>query len=173
MQAGAGRASVGKTEILTGYIPGVIGRVAQMRAVYYSRDWNFGGFFEAKVASELSEFINAYDDEKDCIWSVVQNGSIEGSITIDSSSEKDGEAHLRWFIVSDTVRGKGAGSRLMKKAMDFCRAERFRKIYLWTFKGLDPARHLYRKFGFEMVEEQQGSQWGTRVTEQRYELRPG
>ena len=60
------------------------------------------------------------------------------------------------------------GSRLLSTAMDFCRERQHRQVYLWTFKGLDPARHLYEKYGFKLTHEQQGSQWGTVVTEQKY-----
>jgi len=30
----------------------------------------------------------------------------------------------------------------------------FKRLYLSTFAGLDPARHLYEKFGFVLGEEQ-------------------
>ena len=153
-----------------GYRPGIIGRIAELHALYYSREWSFGHYFEAKVATELSDFINHYDETQDCIWSLITGGALEGSITIDSSSEASGIAHLRWFIVSDKTKGTGAGNHLMSQAMDFCNRLPLKKVYLWTFQGLEPAKHLYQKFGFELVEELKGSQWGTNVTEQRYEL---
>jgi ribosomal protein S18 acetylase RimI-like enzyme len=74
---------------------------------------------------------------------------------------------LRWFIVDDTLRGSGVGRQLMSHAMKFV-DERYRETYLWTFKGLDAARHLYESFGFQLVDESEGTQWGTRVTEQRF-----
>lgn len=163
--------TMNELEIVTGYTPGIIGRVAELHALYYSREWNFGHFFEAKVATELSSFIDRYDKSKDCIWSLTANGTIEGSITIDSSIEKPKVAHLRWFIVSDNVKGTGIGNQLMKKAIDFCYQLPLENIYLWTFKGLEPAKHLYQKFGFDLVEEFKGSQWGKTVTEQRFELK--
>ncbi|MEA3417288.1 MAG: hypothetical protein U9R02_14290 [Thermodesulfobacteriota bacterium] len=51
-------------KFITGYIPGVIGRVAELHALYYSEKWNFGKFFETKVAIELSEFLNNYNEKK-------------------------------------------------------------------------------------------------------------
>jgi N-acetylglutamate synthase-like GNAT family acetyltransferase len=95
---------------------------------------------------------------------------IEGSISIDGTSELKNTAHLRWFIISDKLKGTGAGNYLMKKAVCFCQEAGFEKVYLWTFQGLVPARHLYEKFGFKLVEELPGEQWGTVVTEQRFEL---
>lgn len=157
-------------ETIVGYTPGVIGRVSELHAKYYAAHWGFGHFFEAKVAIELSRFINTYNESKDRIWSLVVDGGIEGSITIDGTSEDDRVAHLRWFIVSDKIRGFGAGNRLMAQALAFSREAGFEKVYLWTFQGLAPARHLYDKFGFRLVEEHRGEQWGTAVVEQRLEL---
>lgn len=94
---------------------------------------------------------------------------IVGSIVIDGSEHGDGTAHLRWFITDDTCRGTGAGRRLMDRAMAFCRDTGFSRVYLWTFAGLDAAAHLYRDYGFTLTEEFAGDQWGTTVTEQRYD----
>ena len=129
--------------LVNGYRPGIIGRVAELHALYYFKIWSFGEYFEAKVATELSEFISNYDQAKDRIFSLSVNGNIEGSISIDGTSENENIAHLRWFIVSDELRGKGAGNYLMRQAMMFCEKNRYDSVYLWTFHGLGSARHLY------------------------------
>ncbi|OGP64539.1 MAG: hypothetical protein A2170_03180 [Deltaproteobacteria bacterium RBG_13_53_10] len=46
----------------------------------------------------------------------------------------------------------------------------FRRLYLSTFAELDPARHLYEKFGFVLAEEQADNHWGKTATEQTFEL---
>lgn len=157
-------------ETIVGFTPGVIGRVAELHAKYYAAHWNFGPFFEAKVAAELAGFIQRYNASQDRIWSLVIDENIEGSLTIDGGSESQDMAHLRWFIVSDKLRGQGAGNHLMQQAISFCKEVGFGKVYLWTFHGLEPARHLYEKFGFQLVAEHPGEQWGTTVTEQKFEL---
>jgi GNAT superfamily N-acetyltransferase len=58
----------------------------------------------------------------------------------------------------------------MEKAICFCRKNQYQRIYLWTFEGLGAARHLYEKFGFRLVEEQIGEQWGAKVNEQKFVL---
>ena len=156
-----------------GYVPGAIGRVAEMHARYYHRDWGFGVFFEAKVATELSEFLLRYDPERDGFWTALVNDRVEGSITIDSLHAGSKGAHLRWFILSSALRGTGVGSRLMEKAVSFCRGQDYARVYLWTFEGLEPARHLYEKFGFTLAEQRQGTQWGMKVNEQMYVLESG
>ena len=157
-------------EIIRGYVPGSIGRVAELHSIYYFENWGFGIFFEAKVATELCEFFGRYDKNRDGFWIASREGHIEGSITIDGIHAETKGAHLRWFIISDESRGKGIGNKLIKAAMDFCRKNNYKRVYLWTFEGLHPARHLYEKMGFELIEQQKGTQWGTEVNEQRYEL---
>ena len=157
-------------EIVKGYIPGSIGRVAELHGTYYHEHWDFAVFFEAKVATELSEFLTRYDEKRDGFWTVSLKGRVEGSITIDGiHTEKEG-AHLRWFIISDVLRGRGIGGRLIKEALNFCRSKGYKRVYLWTFEGLNAAKHLYEKNGFELVEQNKGIQWGTEVNEQRFEM---
>ena len=157
-------------EIVKGYIPGSIGRVAELHGTYYHEHWDFAVFFEAKVATELSEFLTRYDEKRDGFWTVSLKGRVEGSITIDGiHTEKEG-AHLRWFIISDVLRGRGIGGRLIKEALNFCRSKGYKRVYLWTFEGLNAAKHLYEKNSFELVEQNKGIQWGTEVNEQRFEM---
>ncbi|MDM8538970.1 hypothetical protein QUF70_19635 [Desulfobacterales bacterium HSG17] len=59
---------------------------------------------------------------------------------------------------------------MMDKAVVFCKIKGYNKVYLNTFKGLDSARHLYKKYGFCLVEQNQGAQWGTEVVEQEFVL---
>jgi glycerol-3-phosphate dehydrogenase len=44
------------------------------------------------------------------------------------------------------------------------------RLGLWTFDGLEAARHLYEKAGFRLAHQQRGTQWGIAVDEQRFEL---
>ena len=158
-------------KIEMGYIPGAIGRISELHGQYYHEQWAFGLFFEAKVAGEFSEFLKRYDENRDGFWTVSVGGRVEGAIAIDGIHADHDGAHLRWFIMSDSLRGRGAGTQLINHAILFCRQKHYTKIYLWTFEGLDAARHLYEKSGFRLVKQQKGEQWGTEVHEQRYELR--
>lgn len=158
--------------ITEGYRPGAIGRVAQLHAEYYHREWGFGLYFEAKVASELAAFFNRCDPARDGFWAALVDSRLEGAIVIDASESAASLAHLRWFIVSDALRGQGAGHQLIETAMDFCCRKGYPGVYLWTFEGLGAARHLYEKHGFVLVEDHPGERWGSPVNEQRFEWRP-
>ncbi|MCC8400668.1 helix-turn-helix domain-containing GNAT family N-acetyltransferase [Paraburkholderia sp. MMS20-SJTN17] len=157
----------GPGEIVEGYQPGCIGDITSLHGRYYAEHWGFGAFFEKKVATELAAFAGALPAEGNGLWLYVENGRTLGSVVIDGDDET-GVAHLRWFIVDDSLRGSGMGRQLLSQAMRFV-DERFNETYLWTFKGLDAARHLYESFGFRLSEESEGAQWGTRVVEQRFD----
>ena len=158
-------------EIVRGYVPGAIGRIAELNGVYYHDNWDFGLFFEAKVATDMSEFLLRYDENRDGLWMALLEGRVEGHITIDGIHAETEGARLRYFIVSDALRGRGIGSRLISATIDFCRDKGYKRVSLWTFEGLDAARHLYTKSGFELVEQHRGTQWGKEINEQRFELR--
>jgi len=165
----AGVAGVSDFEVVGGYVPGSLGRVVEMHGSYYHEHWGFGQFFEAKVAAELVAFLSTFDPDRDGFWTVSVDGRVEASVAIDGSQGGREGAHLRWFIVSDELRGLGVGGRLISEAMAFCRDRGYRNVYLWTFGGLEAARHLYEREGFVLTTERWGRQWGTEVLEQRFD----
>ncbi len=155
---------------LSGYVPGAIGRVAELHGRYYHEHWGFDLFFESKVATELSEFLCRFNQRQDGFWVARAEERIVGSIAIDGVHFDHEGGHLRWFIVEPENQGHGIGKILLEEAIEFCRRTKFNRVYLWTFAGLDGARNLYEKFGFKLCEQHEGSQWGKRVIEQRFEL---
>ncbi|MBU2056053.1 MAG: GNAT family N-acetyltransferase [Proteobacteria bacterium] len=152
-----------------GYRPGAIGRIAEMHAEYYHRHWGFGLFFEAKVATELAEFLIRFEKERDGFWTLLHGERVEGAIAIDGREAATQGAHLRWFILSPEFHGRGWGRRLLAEAVSFCDRKGYRRIGLWTFAGLDTARRLYEASGFRLVSQAEGEQWGSHVVEQRFE----
>jgi GNAT superfamily N-acetyltransferase len=153
-----------------GYRPGCIGRITEMHAAYYASAVGFGARFEAKVATELSAFLTGYVEGRDGLWLALASDRIEGAIAIDGSNYRQCGAHLRWFITSDAVRGKGIGTLLLDAALAFCQSRAYSQVYLWTFDELHAARHLYEKHGFKLSRSQRGAQWGKEVNEQLFTL---
>jgi len=156
-------------QILEGYQPGCIGDVTSLHSRFYAQHAGFGVFFERKVATELSEFAESLPDPHKALWLYVEHGRSLASLAIDGDSTTR-VAHLRWFIVDDSLRGSGIGRQLIARAMAFV-DEHFDETYLWTFKGLHAARHLYDSVGFALTDEAAGHQWGTTVVEQRFSRR--
>jgi GNAT superfamily N-acetyltransferase len=155
---------------LSGYVPGAIGRITELHATYYKMHSDFDLFFESKVATELSEFLNRFTPVHDGFWLAMMNDKIVGAVAIDGSGAKTSGARLRWFIVDPKYQGRGVGKKLLSEAIIFCKKARICRIYLYSFAGLDPARHLYEKFGFVLCEEKEDNTWGRTVTEQTFEL---
>jgi hypothetical protein len=58
----------------------------------------------------------------------------------------------------------------MAAAMEFCRSSPYPQIYLWTFEGLDAARALYERHGFQLTTAHQVRQWGQELKEQQFVL---
>jgi len=155
-----------ETRLRTGDAPGLIGRMVELHGTYHRQFDGFGAAFEEKVAGDLTEFMTRIGNPDNGIWTAENDGQIVGGIAIDGEDLGDGRAHLRWFIVDDGARGTGVGKMLLHAALDFCDARGFAETRLWTFQGLDAARHLYEHNGFTLAEEYEGGQWGTKVLEQ-------
>jgi len=138
-----------------------------MHGRYYARDWSFPPSFEALVARELADFVDAYDPARDGLW-LFDAQRILASIAI-VGPRGESPARLRWFIADDSARGTGAGSALMRAAMDFVRSAGYRHVFLTTFAGLDAARSLYERHGFALTEQRPDGHWGAEVDEQRFD----
>jgi ribosomal protein S18 acetylase RimI-like enzyme len=160
-------------KIITEFAPGSLGTIIALHGQHYAQNWGFGTFLEAKVADELAAFAGrmasndlvllAYDDE-----------GLAASIVLDLNDPVSGErgGHLRWFICAERCRGTGIGRKLMDRAMSHADEHSNGNVWLTTFAGLEPARHLYESYGFALAHEQEGEAWGTVVTEQEFRHQP-
>lgn len=155
-------------EIRKGYQTGLIADVTGLHAHFYSQNYGFGVQFERQVASGLSEFMGRIEQPVNQVFSACDTEGFLGSVSIDGEDLGSGIAHLRWFIIGDRARGQKLGGRLIGEALAFVDQSGFEETRLWTFKGLDAARHLYEQHGFELANEAPGSQWGTEVLEQEF-----
>jgi DNA-binding MarR family transcriptional regulator/ribosomal protein S18 acetylase RimI-like enzyme len=160
--------AVSEVVVHQGYRSGIIASVTQLHASFYSQNYEFSAVFERKVATEMSEFMGRIDTSKNTIFSAYVDDELLGSVSLDGEDLGKGTSHLRWFIVSPKAHGLGIGSLLISKATAFVDQNNFDRTRLWTFKGLDAARHLYEKHGFTLAHETPGMQWGTKVIEQEF-----
>lgn len=152
------------------YRPGIEDEVVLHHTSYYGEHWGFDERFCAQVRRELGEFIKEFDRERDCFWWAARGGGFAGSIAVDGSRSGVERARIRWFIVPEAFQGAGVGGVLLDQAMQFCRSRHFQSVHLWTFEGLDSARTLYERHGFRLGETASGTDWGTPVIEQKFEL---
>ncbi|MTI43516.1 MarR family transcriptional regulator with acetyltransferase activity [Roseibium hamelinense] len=155
-------------QITEGYQTGMIGDIAAMHGRTHGAIVGTGPAFETVVAAGLSEFASRMDRPFNNSWSVVEDGRVVASISIDGEDLEGNVAHLRWFILQDRLRGKGLGRELLSRALAHVDELGFDETWLWTLKGLDPARRLYERNGFVLTDEYLGDQWGQEVWEQKF-----
>lgn len=162
-----------QVDVSAGPVVGLLSRAVELQARFCSQNYGFGLVFERKLAREMDEFYGRLEHPDNLVLRAELGSEIVGTIAIDGEDLAPGVAHLRWFIMSDACRGRGVGRDLLRRALEHVDVRGFEETHLWTFRGLDAARHLYEMHGFELVEEQPGSQWGTEVFEQKFvRLRP-
>ncbi|MTI09190.1 helix-turn-helix domain-containing GNAT family N-acetyltransferase [Curvivirga aplysinae] len=162
---------VSKMHLVTGYFPGLIGQIAKLHGVYYTKHAGFDVNFEAAIAAETGELFCNMQNTKTQVWSYLDGDKgdlLVASITIEDVDHKNGKAHLRWFIAEEAYHGYGMGRRLMKAAMDYCDREGFKTVTLSTFAGLDAAIKLYEDFEFKLTDEFPSMTWGKEVLEKHY-----
>lgn len=148
------------------YQPGDIGYIAYRHGVLYAKEYELlDQVFEKYVLQSLVNFLE--DPSGGEIWVAECCGTIAGFIGVVKVSETT--AQLRWFLIEPEFRGSGLGRKLVTTVMEYCKNHGYDHILLWTFKGLDAARHLYEQFGFTLTEEKDNNTWKTQLIEQRWD----
>lgn len=89
---------------------------------------------------------------------VVEDGNeIIGGAGISPLDNYEGNiCELQKMYFMPEARGKGLGSEMISKCLDFAKQAGFSKCYLETMPYMDNARKLYRKVGFESLDEPMG-----------------
>nr|HPK07681.1 helix-turn-helix domain-containing GNAT family N-acetyltransferase [Aminivibrio sp.] len=147
--------------------PGELGIVASQHMDFYMKEYDLDSSFEYYLFEGMARFLKNREAGKGGLWVADHNGTVVGSIAIDH--EDDTTAKLRWLLVHPEFRGMGIGRRLMDEAMEFCRLNLYKRIFLWTFSELREARHLYEMYGFSPTEEAKHVIWGREITEERWD----
>jgi len=149
------------------YPSGLIGTIAALfgRCIVASHgvDWTL----DAMVAEQQCEFFRRFDQERDRVWVAMDRGVPRGGLTIDGprpETERE-SARLRFFILDDALRGRGLGRQMLAQSMQFCREQRYRRVYLTTLPGLDAALRLYYEHGFVLASENTEKFHGSRYVE--------
>jgi GNAT superfamily N-acetyltransferase len=157
--------------IASGHVPGALGRLVELHAGYYWKQFQFGLDFELRVSRTVGRFLDNFDHQRDGVWFAMCNGRIEGTISIEGLTGNP--ARLRWFIVSEEARRRGIGSLLLAAAVTHCRQRSYRSLYLWTFEQCTDAKRLYQRSGFLLTDKCETVHYGRSICEERYELQLG
>ncbi len=98
-----------------------------------------------------------YDEDRKVYFVVEKGNAVIGGAGISPLDNYEGNVcELQKMYFLPEARGKGIGSAMMSKCLDFAKAEGYDQCYLETMPYMDDARKLYRKFGFEGIEGPMG-----------------
>lgn len=163
-----------------GYRPALLARTLELHMNYYCRTVGWGVEFETGLGATLSNLISRLDRPVNEAWTAIQSipakepglpseERVVGVIFIDGEIPgREGSSRLRAFIVDESARGLGVGTKLIKEAMAFVREKGFVECGLSTMRQLEAARKLYEAEGFLPVSEEWKETWGKRVLEMEY-----
>ena len=135
---------------------GDLGRIIALHGECYDALPGFGLTFEAYVAQTIAEYI-LDTGAKGRIWLAERAGRLIGCTAIVLRDEKRGQ--LRWVLVDQSARGLGIGKRLVNDALQYCRDNGCKEVFLETTDGLPESQALYDGLGFEIVSHESEKLW--------------
>jgi phosphoribosylformimino-5-aminoimidazole carboxamide ribotide isomerase len=98
---------------------------------------------------ETIDFVKLEDDESGMHWGLYESGKL---ISVISLFEKDRELQFRKFATIENMQGKGYGTTLLQRVMDWAIENKMQSIWC---NARTTATSLYEKFGLK----QSGPGW--------------
>jgi putative acetyltransferase len=107
---------------------------------------------------EVDCMAEAYAREDAAYYVVIIDGEVVGGAGIaplvDASEKYVCELRKMYFLPK--ARGIGAGAAMMQCCLEAARRLGFKRCYLETLTGMDSAQTLYRRHGFEPLDQPMG-----------------
>lgn len=148
--------------------PGDLGWVIERNGALYATEHGFDASYEALVAQIVADYLGKHDPETERAWVAELHGERVGAIFCVRSD--DATAKLRLLHVEPSARGAGVGTVLVDECVRFARSVGYRAMELWTVSILAPARRIYQRAGFQLVEEDTAQRFGLELTGQTWRL---
>jgi GNAT superfamily N-acetyltransferase len=153
-----------------GASPGLLGEIVRWHGRYYVQGRGWNPLFEAICAEQLGEIARHFGATCTA-FSAWDEGDFLAGLVMDARRSARAGARLRFLIASDAARGRGLGNELLRRALAWAEARGDPAVWLTTVAGLEASSHLYRKYGFELLEERLDQTWGDEHREQLWERR--
>jgi DNA-binding MarR family transcriptional regulator/GNAT superfamily N-acetyltransferase len=147
---------------------GDYGWAIERHGLLYSTEYGWDERFEGLVAELFGRFAQKHDPARERCWIAELNGERVGVVFV--VQREPVVAQLRCLLVEPTARGHGVGGKLVNACVEFAREAGYRRMMLWTNKGLDSARKIYEAAGFKLVEEKSHRDFGPELIGQSWEM---
>ncbi|MGH3877706.1 MAG: bifunctional helix-turn-helix transcriptional regulator/GNAT family N-acetyltransferase [Actinophytocola sp.] len=147
---------------------GDYGWVVARNGVLYAEEHGWDSSYEALVARIVAGYLDEHDPRGEAAWIAELYGERVGAVFC--VRQDDRTAKLRLLHVEPSARGAGVGTVLVDECVRFARAAGYEAIELWTVSVLEPARRIYQRAGFDLVEEDTAERFGQRLTGQTWRL---
>lgn len=160
----------GEVSWVEGNCPGLVGEIVRWHGLYYVRGLNWPALFETLCAEQLAGIAKHFGERDDiAVFSVWDGEVFLAAAIMDARPAHRPGARLRFFVGSDAGRGRGLGGQLLARALAWSARRGDPCVWLTTVAGLAASSHLYRKFGFTLIEEHVDRSWGSEQREQVWE----
>ena len=106
---------------------------------------------------ELDNMSNAYTENNSIYYVVLADNIICGGAGISKlkgTNKNICELQKMYFL--PTIRGKGIGSNLITKCLDFAKKSQYNLCYIETMYNMIDAQNLYKKNGFVYIDHPMG-----------------
>jgi DNA-binding MarR family transcriptional regulator/N-acetylglutamate synthase-like GNAT family acetyltransferase len=144
------------------------GWVIERNGALYAQEHGWDSTYEALVARIVAGYLDEHDAEREAAWVAELHGERVGAVFC--VRKDDTTAKLRLLHVEPSARGAGVGTVLVDECVRFARGAGYQAIELWTVSLLEPARRIYQRAGFDLVEEDDADLFGQRLTGQTWRL---
>ena len=157
---------MGETFTFRDLAPGDAGWIAMRHGELYWRDEGYDIAFEGMVLGLLSSWIADHGPDERAWVALDGDGRRVGCLF--SYRPAPRTARLRMFMVEPELRGSGLAQRMLDQAVAHARATNALVMMVWTHASHARAVGLYRRNGFDMVEESPVAPFGQPTMEQHY-----
>jgi GNAT superfamily N-acetyltransferase len=162
----------GETRWVQGAHAGLVGEIVRWHGRYYVQGRGWSPLFEALCAEQLGEIARQWGERDEVTaFSAWRGDEFLAAVVMDARPGARAGARLRFLIASDAARGSGLGNQLLARAIAWAQARGEAAVWLTTVAGLEASSHLYRKYGFVLLEERHDRTWGDEHLEQLWERR--
>jgi N-acetylglutamate synthase-like GNAT family acetyltransferase len=148
--------------------PGDLGWVVGRHGVLYAEEFGWDATFEAVAAEIVARLGQPVDPVRERAWLAEQDERLVGCVFLERQSDE--VAKLRLLLVEPEARGVGLGSRLVRECVAFARQAGYRRVRLWTMSVLLPARRIYERCGFRLVDAEPCRRFGHEMVSETWEL---